>query len=84
MTFKIIENVEYHLERRRGVVRYKNDRYYNKNKDRYSEEAEWTMGFSLAFYHLFRTGGFAPCRGLFGEIRFSSDTGAKNTGTILF
>lgn len=45
MTFKIIENVEYHLERRRGVVRYKNDRYYNNNKDGYSEEAEWTMGF---------------------------------------
>ncbi len=45
MTLKIVENVEYHLERRRGVVRYKNDRYYNKNKDGYSEEAEWTMGF---------------------------------------
>ena len=45
MTLKIIENVEYHLERRRGVIRHKNDRYYNKNKDGYSEEAEWTMGF---------------------------------------
>lgn len=45
MAFKIIENVEYHLERRRGIIRYKNDRYYNKNKDKYSEEAEWTMGF---------------------------------------
>jgi len=46
MAFKIIENVEYHLERKRGIIRYKNDKYYNKNKDGYSEEAEWTMGFS--------------------------------------
>lgn len=42
---EILANVEYHLERRRGVIRYKNDRYYNNNKDGYSEEAEWTMGF---------------------------------------
>lgn len=28
-----------------GVIRYRNDRYYNKNKvDGYSEEAEWSMG----------------------------------------
>jgi phosphorylase kinase alpha/beta subunit len=27
------------------VIRYKNDRYYNKNNDGTSEEAEWTMGF---------------------------------------
>lgn len=45
MADMIIANVEYHLERKRGVIRYKNDRYYNKNKDGYSEEAEWTMGF---------------------------------------
>jgi len=42
---QILRNVEYHLERRRGVLRYKNDRYYNANEDGYSEEAEWTMGF---------------------------------------
>ncbi len=41
---QIIRNVEYHLERERGVIRYKNDYYYNKNPDGYSEEAEWTMG----------------------------------------
>lgn len=41
----ILTNVEYHLERKRGVIRYKNDKYYNRNKDGYSEEAEWTMGF---------------------------------------
>jgi phosphorylase kinase alpha/beta subunit len=42
----IIRNLEYHLTRDKGVIRYKNDRYYNYNSDGYSEEAEWTMGFS--------------------------------------
>lgn len=41
---EILANVEYHLLRERGVIRYKGDRYYNKNKDRVSEEAEWTFG----------------------------------------
>ena len=27
-----------------GVVRYRDDRYYNKNDDGVSEEAEWSMG----------------------------------------
>ena len=45
MALDIVENIEYHLERRRGIIRYKNDRYYNKNEDGHSEEAEWTMGF---------------------------------------
>ena len=40
----ILKNVEYLLLRERGVVRYKNDHYYNKNTDGYSEEAEWTFG----------------------------------------
>ena len=43
---KILENVEYHLLRERGVIRYKGDRYYNANPDGYSEEAEWTFGLS--------------------------------------
>jgi GH15 family glucan-1,4-alpha-glucosidase len=43
---QIIENVEYHLLRERGVIRYKGDRYYNKNPDGWSEEAEWTFGLS--------------------------------------
>lgn len=48
----IINNVEYHLLKERGVIRYKNDRYYNKNPDGYSEEAEWTFGLSwLAIIH---------------------------------
>ncbi len=42
----ILEHVEYHLLRERGVIRYKGDRYYNKNEDGVSEEAEWTFGLS--------------------------------------
>lgn len=42
---KIVRHLEYHLKRDRGVIRYKNDRYYNKNSDGYSEEAEWCFGF---------------------------------------
>ena len=43
---QILDNVEYHLLRERGVIRYKGDHYYNKNKDQISEEAEWTFGLS--------------------------------------
>lgn len=43
---QILENVEYHLVRKMGVLRYKNDHYYNSNSDGYSEEAEWTFGFA--------------------------------------
>ncbi len=43
---QILEHVEYHLRRARGVIRYKGDRYYNKNEDQVSEEAEWTFGLS--------------------------------------
>ena len=43
---EILEHVVYHLERKKGVIRYKGDHYYNKNPDGYSEEAEWTFGFS--------------------------------------
>lgn len=45
-TEEILENVEYHLLKRRGIIRYKGDHYYNKNPDNYSEEAEWTFGLS--------------------------------------
>ena len=45
-TKEILENVEYHLLRERGVIRYKGDHYYNKNPDGWSEEAEWTFGLS--------------------------------------
>lgn len=41
---QILTNVEYHLRKNRGVIRYKGDHYYNKNNDGFSEEAEWTFG----------------------------------------
>ena len=43
---QILENVEYHLLRDKGVIRYKGDKYFNKNRDGFSEEAEWTFGLS--------------------------------------
>ncbi len=43
---EIVRHLEYHLEKDRGVIRYKNDKYYNKNQDEVSEEAEWCFGFS--------------------------------------
>ncbi len=46
MREQILENVEYHLLKERGVIRYKGDKYYNKNPDGVSEEAEWTFGLS--------------------------------------
>ena len=52
---EILKNVEYHLIRERGVIRYKSDYYYNKNPDGYSEEAEWCFGFSwlaIIYEHL--------------------------------
>lgn len=42
---EIVRKVEYHLEKDRGIIRYKGDRYYNKNEDEVSEEAEWCFGF---------------------------------------
>jgi GH15 family glucan-1,4-alpha-glucosidase len=45
-TKEILRNIEYHLVKNKGVLRYKNDHYYNKNIDGQSEEAEWTFGFS--------------------------------------
>ncbi|MGV8162700.1 MAG: glycoside hydrolase family 15 protein [Candidatus Nanoarchaeia archaeon] len=52
---KILENVEYLLLREKGIIRYKNDHYYNKNPDGYSEEAEWCFGLSwlaIIYEHL--------------------------------
>jgi len=54
---QILTNVEYHLLREKGVIRYKGDRYYNKNPDGVSEEAEWTFGLSwlvIIYEHLKR------------------------------
>jgi phosphorylase kinase alpha/beta subunit len=46
MAHTILDNLEYHLTKDKGVVRYKFDHYYNKNNDGYSEEAEWCFGLS--------------------------------------
>jgi phosphorylase kinase alpha/beta subunit len=52
MAATIVENLEYHLTKEKGVMRYKFDAYYNKNIDGYSEEAEWCFGLSwLAIAH---------------------------------
>jgi len=49
---EIVRNLEYHLERDKGLIRYVFDRYYNKNDDGHSEEAEWCFGLSwLAIVH---------------------------------
>lgn len=52
---EILRNMEYHFVKNKGVIRYKGDHYYNKNLDRFSEEAEWSFGFSflsLAYHQL--------------------------------
>jgi GH15 family glucan-1,4-alpha-glucosidase len=44
---QILENVEYHLVKDLGVLRYKSDMYYNRDEmDGVSQEAEWTFGLS--------------------------------------
>ena len=50
---QILERVEYFLVRKNGVIRHKNDYYYNADSDGSSQEAEWTFGmFWLAIiYH---------------------------------
>ena len=41
---QVLKNIQYHLIKNRGIVRYKNDHYFNKNPDKESEEAEWLVG----------------------------------------
>ena len=58
MAKKIVKNVEFHLLREKGVIRYDNDVYYNKGFG----EAEWCMGLPwLAIIHkqLGNTGKYA-------------------------
>jgi len=45
-TQEILKNVQYHLVKEKGVIRYKLDKYYNNNVDGFSEEAEWCFGLS--------------------------------------
>ena len=81
----ILQNLEYHLVRDRGVIRYKNDQYYNKNADMVSEEAEWTMGFpwlaiiyrergdtEKALYYLKKTESVLTSDGKLPELYYSN------------
>jgi phosphorylase kinase alpha/beta subunit len=86
-TEKILSNVEYFLVRDMGVIRFRNDRYYNNNQDGYSEEAEWSMGLSWlaiiyakmgnvekAIHYLERAGRTVDQNGLIPELWFSHTT----------
>jgi phosphorylase kinase alpha/beta subunit len=86
-TVKILSNVEYFLTRDLGVIRYRNDRYYNNNQDGYSEEAEWSMGLAWlaiiyakrgdvekAAHYLDRAGKTINPQGLIPELWYSHTT----------
>lgn len=64
-TEEILTNVEYHLLKKKGVIRYKGDHYYNKNIDNYSEEAEWTFGLSWLAIIYSKLGDFKKSREFF-------------------
>jgi GH15 family glucan-1,4-alpha-glucosidase len=83
-TIEILRNVEYHLTRDKGVIRYKLDRYYNNNEDGYSEEAEWCFGLSWlaiiyaergekekAYYYLRQARATVTPQGLVPELYYS-------------
>jgi phosphorylase kinase alpha/beta subunit len=92
-TLEILKNVEYHLVKDRGVIRYKLDRYYNNNVDGFSEEAEWCFGLAWlaiiyaergdkekAYYYLRRTKNAVTPEGLMPELYFShTDKPNENT-----
>lgn len=89
----IIRNIEYHLTKDKGVLRYKGDRYYNANPDGWSEEAEWCFGLSWlsiiyaergdrerAFFYLERARAAKTAEGLIPELYYShSDRPNENT-----
>lgn len=93
---EILRNVEYHLTKDKGVIRYKTDRYYNQNKiDGWSEEAEWCMGLSWlaiiyaergdrdrAQYYLTRARETVTPHGLIPELYYSH-TNMPNENTPL-
>ena len=93
--YEILRNVEYHLTRDKGVIRYKLDRYYNKNEDGYSEEAEWCFGLSWlatiyaergdrerAYHYLERARETVTEEGYVPELYYSH-TGKPNENTPL-
>lgn len=94
-TIEILRNVEYHLTRDKGVIRYKLDRYYNNNEDGYSEEAEWCFGLSWlaiiyaergekekAYYYLRKAKATVTPNGLVPELYYSH-TDRPNDNTPL-
>lgn len=94
-TLEILRNVEYHLTKDRGVIRYKLDRYYNQNVDGYSEEAEWCFGLAWlaiiyaergekekAYYYLRRAKLTVTPAGQVPELYFSH-TNVPNENTPL-
>jgi phosphorylase kinase alpha/beta subunit len=94
-TLEILKNVEYHLVKEKGVIRYKLDRYYNNNIDGFSEEAEWCFGLAWlaiiyaergdkekAYYYLRRTKSAVTPEGLMPELYFSN-TDKPNENTPL-
>jgi phosphorylase kinase alpha/beta subunit len=83
-TQAILRNVEYHLVKDKGVLRYKTDRYFNANRDGWSEEAEWCFGLSWlaiiyagrgekekAHYYLRRARATVTPSGLVPELYYS-------------
>jgi GH15 family glucan-1,4-alpha-glucosidase len=70
---QILENIEYHLLKKRGIIRYKGDRYYNKNADKVSEEAEWTFGLSWLAIIYERLGNFSKAQSFLNQL-ISEDT----------
>lgn len=94
-TLEILKNVEYHLVKNKGVIRYKLDRYYNNNIDGYSEEAEWCFGLAWlaiiyaergdrekAHYYLRRTKNAVTTDGKVPELYYSN-TNKPNENTPL-
>jgi len=94
-TLEILKNVEYHLVKERGVIRYKFDRYYNNNIDGFSEEAEWCFGLAWlaiiyaergdaekAYYYLRRTKKAVTPEGVVPELYYSN-TDKPNPNTPL-
>ncbi|MBT8282890.1 MAG: hypothetical protein KJO86_04055 [Muriicola sp.] len=94
-TLEILKNVEYHLVKDRGVIRYKLDRYYNNNSDGFSEEAEWCFGLSWlaiiyaergdkdkAYFYLRRAKNTVTFDGKIPELYFSN-TDKPNENTPL-
>lgn len=65
---EILVNVEYHLKRERGVIRYKGDQYYNKNPDGVSEEAEWTFGLAWLAIIYEKIGNFQKAQELLKDL----------------